>query len=475
LGFHGRFIAALTLVASVVAIATSVMNASVLVRAQVHEIEETSSLLASGLALHISRKLQDGAEPDLARALEGDAVVRDQVDALVGYSKTILYVAVADPAGIAVLHSNPAGGGVALEPLEPLETFAERNPLTQIVRLGRDETTFGVDVPVRSAEHTAGRVRVAVSALLLRKELLGTIFRQALMATVVVLVAFIGSMLVANRLLAPIDRLREELSRLDPGEGQGRLDLRSAADVERISRFFATIGRSLAERHAGAAGEEARMAGVTRMTAAVVHQLRNPLNGMVLNIALLRSHFGRDGSRHLDALEREVRRADEVITGFLKLTRPRELAPEPIRPDALVAGAVEHWAPRAAAGGVRVEAAIAERLPVVAGNRELLEEALGNLLANALDAVDGGGTVVVAADRGPEGGVALSVRDSGRGIPAEALPRVFDLYFTTKEDGNGIGLSLVKRIAELHGGEVRVDSTEGRGTTVTLTVPEARA
>ena len=88
-------------------------------------------------------------------------------------------------------------------------------------------------------------MRIGVSALLLRRELLGATLRQATTASVIVLVAFFASVLIAGRLLAPIARLRLELSRLGPGEGQPRIDLRTFDDVERISHFFSTLGESL--------------------------------------------------------------------------------------------------------------------------------------------------------------------------------------------------------------------------------------
>jgi signal transduction histidine kinase len=265
------------------------------------------------------------------------------------------------------------------------------------------------------------------------------------------------------------------LSRIDTGEGQPRLDLRSGADVARIAEFFATVGRSLAGQRTGVDGEDRRMAGIGRMVSAVAHQIRNPLNAMVLTIATMRERVDGEARRHLDVLDREVRRLDEVIQGFVRLARPERLPLEPLRLEPLLAEVLERSMPRARAGGTRVESSVGDHLPTVAGNPDLLKEALTNLIANALEAVGGGGSVRVDARRDAAGGIAVTIRDSGCGIPASVLPRVFDLYFTTKEEGSGIGLPLVKRIAELHGGDVRVDSLEGRGTTVTLTLPEARA
>jgi signal transduction histidine kinase len=104
------------------------------------------------------------------------------------------------------------------------------------------------------------------------------------------------------------------------------------------------------------------------------------------------------------------------------------------------------------------------------GDRSLLRQALTNLVANAEQAMPGGGHVTLAAHR-TETGVDISVTDEGVGIPEELQTRVFDLYFTTKEDGSGIGLAVVQQVVQLHGGRIRLRSAPGEGTQITLELP----
>jgi signal transduction histidine kinase len=100
----------------------------------------------------------------------------------------------------------------------------------------------------------------------------------------------------------------------------------------------------------------------------------------------------------------------------------------------------------------------------------LIRQALANLIANADQAMPGGGRVTLAA-RGTEAGLELSVSDEGVGIPEELQHRVFDLYFTTKEDGSGIGLAVVQQVVQLHGGQIRMTSAPGEGTEITMCLP----
>ena len=122
--------------------------------------------------------------------------------------------------------------------------------------------------------------------------------------------------------------------------------------------------------------------------------------------------------------------------------------------------------------GIRLETKIAASLPAVYGDRELLQQAFLNLMLNACEAMPDGGELRVTASRPAEGRVELDVEDSGVGIEPDELPKIFDLYYTTKGRGSGIGLSMVYRIVQLHDGDVKVSSTPGQGTHFTVTLPE---
>ena len=112
-------------------------------------------------------------------------------------------------------------------------------------------------------------------------------------------------------------------------------------------------------------------------------------------------------------------------------------------------------------------------LPPVAGDAELLQQALTNLVTNAIQAMPKGGTVTLGARIGPDGAVEIRVADEGVGIPAQDLERIFRLYYTTKPQGSGIGLSMVYRIVQMHDGRIDVESEVDRGTVMVLTLPVA--
>ena len=127
---------------------------------------------------------------------------------------------------------------------------------------------------------------------------------------------------------------------------------------------------------------------------------------------------------------------------------------------------------RARAAAVRIETGLAAGLPAVPADRDLLARALGNLVANALEAMPDGGTLSVKT-RAVEEGVALEVSDTGPGLTEEQRTRLFTPYYTTKKGGTGLGLAIVQGIVSDHGGRIQIQSTPGAGTTFTLVLPSA--
>ena len=195
---------------------------------------------------------------------------------------------------------------------------------------------------------------------------------------------------------------------------------------------------------------------------------------MMIHVELLRERLGDvpdEVRQNLEVIKGEIGRLDRLVQGFLRFVRPQEFDPKPLDLNALVQQVVALLEAEWSGRNVRFDLALAPDLPRVAGDQELLRQALLNVVLNACQAMPEGGAVRVATE--PEAGKAVVVRiaDGGVGIPAEDLERIFDLYFTTRPDGNGVGLSMVYRIVQLHDGRIDVTSSLGRGTTFTIRFP----
>lgn len=227
-----------------------------------------------------------------------------------------------------------------------------------------------------------------------------------------------------------------------------------------------------------------RLAAIGRLTAGVGHEVKNPINAMVVHLELLRGKLaGVHGEaavgaqRHVDILAGEMQRLDRVVQTLADFSRPMELH---LRDRDLrqVAGAVvELTAAEMQENGVSVEVDEPAEALMVRVDGELIQQALLNLMLNAMQAMKDGGRIELRLRREHQAAV-VEVGDEGEGIPPEVLPRIFELYFTTKSKGSGIGLAMTYRILQLHGGTLDVrsntDVAKGkRGTTFTFRLPVA--
>ncbi len=216
-----------------------------------------------------------------------------------------------------------------------------------------------------------------------------------------------------------------------------------------------------------------RLARLGALISGIAHQIRNPLNAMNLQLELLTpdAQKGRPVAPRLESVRREIRRLDQAVDALMRFMRPEQLRLTEIRLNDLMT----EIASQVTRGGIRVEYHFDPRVATVAADRGLLAEALRNVASNAVEAMsdNGGGTLRLETARTDDGFVQVSIADQGPGIPSEHLERIFQLYFTTKPGGSGLGLSLAARAIDLHRGTVDVQSEVGRGTRVTIRIPIA--
>jgi signal transduction histidine kinase/HAMP domain-containing protein len=211
-----------------------------------------------------------------------------------------------------------------------------------------------------------------------------------------------------------------------------------------------------------------RLARLGELISAAAHQIRNPLNAITLELELL-SHDalnGRPTEERVHAVREEISRIDEAIEALLRFMRPDRLKIERVAVNDLLTELVKGLNDPQ----IEVECSLDSAEPFIRADRAVLMEALRNLLQNALDAMPSGGRLTIAS-RLVEGAVELVISDTGQGIAPEHLNNVFCLYFTTKEDGNGVGLPLAVRAVDLHGGTLKIDSKVDAGTSVRIRLP----
>jgi signal transduction histidine kinase len=218
-----------------------------------------------------------------------------------------------------------------------------------------------------------------------------------------------------------------------------------------------------------------RLSASGRLTRGVAHEVKNPINAIVLHLQLLRNklaHQEPDTRRHMDIIDSEIRRLDRVVQTLVDFTRPRDLHLEEVDLRRILEDVALLAAPDAEQHGVTIEQHFPrERLPIKV-DVDLMKQAIQNVVINGVQAMTNGGVLTISAVR-EEQVIVAEVRDQGGGIPQDMHDKVFELYFTTKKEGSGIGLAQTYQILQWHYGSVDFESDEGVGTTFRFQIPAA--
>jgi PAS domain S-box-containing protein len=220
-----------------------------------------------------------------------------------------------------------------------------------------------------------------------------------------------------------------------------------------------------------------RLSALARITAGVAHEVKNPLNSMRLWLETLKETLPKDNDASTQAvrvLDSEIDRLDRVVKRFLDFTKPVEMRVEDVELAPLLSKVIEVARPEVERSKVTVEMRLAQDVPPVRGDGELLRQAMLNLVLNAVEAMPGGGRLLISLDHGGEDAV-IMVSDTGKGIPAEHRSRIFQLFYTTRKGGSGLGLATTFRIVQLHNGSIDFISEVGRGTAFRIELPLARS
>jgi signal transduction histidine kinase len=220
-----------------------------------------------------------------------------------------------------------------------------------------------------------------------------------------------------------------------------------------------------------------RLAFLGSLASGLAHEIKNPLSTMTITLGLLREDFeGSDQPRDrrvlkkIHLLEGEVSRLEHILQDFLQFAGGHTVRPELVSVNGWLSELLDFFQPSLADSRIRLVRRLAPKLPQVLADRELMKQAVLNLLTNAKQAMPNGGELTVrtwsSGDR-----IRIDFSDTGEGIARDVLPRIWEVYFSTKEQGTGLGLPTVRRIVAEHGGEVTVESHPGEGTQFSIFLP----
>jgi two-component system, sporulation sensor kinase E len=223
--------------------------------------------------------------------------------------------------------------------------------------------------------------------------------------------------------------------------------------------------------------ESERFNALTLLAAGVAHEIGNPLNSLHIHLQLMERKVRKLDGKLKEELQEaiaisraEITRLDSIVTQFLQAIRPSKPILHSENVNAIVEEALRFFAPEIADRDIVVEAELRPDLPLIELDRDQMKQAFYNVIKNSFEAMKRRGILRIGTDMDATH-VSVSFTDTGGGMSAESLSRVFEPYFTTKTTGSGLGLLIVRRIVREHGGELAIESNEGKGLTLTIRLP----
>jgi len=425
-------------------------------------------------AIEITQE-QPGTSADLQRAVQAYAEKLRKLG--------VRDVSIADASAEVVQAStDPRKVGKKLARRRGPAEYVIRGVLGEEGPLGRP-TTSNLTVPIVVGDRRVGYVVITrilddfsvLSASALASRVAATLAVFAL--------GMLLSLVLAAAVSRPVQALTDAAERVAAGDLSARVPASGSDELGALARTFNQMVERLGESRALEERLHAaeRSAAMGRFASALAHEIRNPLNSISLTIDHVRTRLApEDETRRgefqalMATLKSEVTRLNRLVGDFLSSGQPARLDPRPCDVGAVVretAALVEH---KARDQAIRVEVDVAAGLPSTVADPELLKTCFLNLVLNAFEAMPGGGRLSLAVRlEGPPDARAIGVlvSDTGVGMSTEAAAIAFEPYFSTKETGVGLGLVLVRRIVEGHGGRVELDSTPAQGTSVRLLLP----
>ena len=448
----------------------------------IEEVQKRAIILARSLADASTNSLVTynyvGVEQSLAIAIK---------------SPDVVYAVVLDKEGNIAASSvrEAQSSRILLEDKEAVPTGADPLIRRRQIPGSRAETVYDVSVPVmvEGSDQRWGMVRLGISLESMQKQIAGTRRLISIFGLMAVLIASVSSILLARRITNPLQALTRGVAAVGHGDLTQRINIETKDELGELARAFNEMTQQLARvrdledrlRRAD------RLAALGTMAAGIAHDIRNPLTSILIFSQLMSLHYDDSDVREKfnRVVPRELERVQTVIEDMMELARPASVHREPASLNDILSQVLELFESQADPQGIKILREYELDLPFCMADRKRLHRCFSNLVSNAFQAMSSGGELTVRTrripamifsdtglpDPRPEPAIQITIADTGQGISADRLSRIFDPFYTTKEKGLGLGMAIAHRIVEDHRGTIDVQSEVGLGSTFTVCIP----
>jgi len=281
----------------------------------------------------------------------------------------------------------------------------------------------------------------------------------------------------------PLSLLMENMARVEQGDLSVRMKEKREDEMGRLIASFDsmvdkldTAKKELEQYHFQQMERADRLASVGEMAAGIAHEIKNPLTGIAAAITIIKDDFEQDDPRTeiINEVLEQIKRLDKTVNDLLFFGKPTLPEPTLININGLVEKTLTFASQHKSGRNIEKKMEQEETLPPVFVDPKQIQQVFLNLILNALQAMPNGGVLTVRTELIGSGGkewARVSIADTGPGIPAQLLPKIFTPFFTTKAQGTGLGLAICHKLVTQHGGEIKVSSEDGVGTVFTVDLP----
>jgi signal transduction histidine kinase len=327
-----------------------------------------------------------------------------------------------------------------------------------------------------------GSIKIGLSLEETRKELQQTRFMLLLIGGGGLLIGVVGAILLAQRITGPLKKLVEATVRISKGKLAQRIDITSQDEIGNLAKSFNKMSRQLllARKKMEEANikliQAEKLASIGRISAGIAHEIRNPLTSVKLNIQkLMQSESLNDVEKeHLDLSQEGIKHMEKSIKDLLDFTRASELNLDRFSVEQILEESIKTLAGSLEMKKIVLEKNYPDELPQVLVDGDKLRQVFLNVLRNAYEAVEEGGKITISLsllEERSEKKIKVEIVDDGCGIPEKDRDIIFELFYTTKTTGIGLGLAISRKIIEQHGGSIRLEENMTEGTSFEILIP----
>jgi len=338
--------------------------------------------------------------------------------------------------------------------------------------------TYNVIVPVISGDEHYGYIHLRINTEDFSKVMRVNMIKRIIGTFLVFGAGIVIAMLFSWRYTKPIRNVVSAANRIAAGDLKQTMVTDSKDEIGELTQNFNLMVQKLREQKQmeGKLREAEHLSGIGRLSRNMAHEIRNPLNFISLSIDHIKEKFSPDGARDAEKfnslisnIKQEIHRLNKLVEDFLDYGKPLRLNLRKADIGKLLENTIGIIWAKAEAEKITIIKDY-DSLPLLNMDSDLIKTCIFNVILNAFQAMPDGGALTIKAEH-TEGMLSIIISDTGKGIPEDELPKVFEPFYTTKRKGLGLGLAITKRVVEEHEGKVNIRSAVGNGSTVVITLP----